>query len=204
MQRKITHKLQNWGKKSNRKPLVIKGARQVGKTWAIKDFGNKFFAKTAYFNFDENSDIIQIFDVKDVQEIIRLLEYVAGFKFIPSETLIIFDEIQQCPNALNALKYFKENAPQYFVVAAGSLLGTYLAKPKPYPVGMVELIEMYPLDFEEFLEATDQNLFGIYQDFKRLIEISVLNPEMGLISILIFKERGWKSHYSANFDACVN
>ena len=89
MQRKITHKLQNWGKKSNRKPLVIKGARQVGKTWAIKDFGNKFFAKTAYFNFDENSDIIQIFDVKDVQEIIRLLEYVAGFKFIPSETLII-------------------------------------------------------------------------------------------------------------------
>ena len=150
MQRKITHKLQNWGKKSNRKPLVIKGARQVGKTWAIKDFGNKFFAKTAYFNFDENSDIIQIFDVKDVQEIIRLLEYVAGFKFIPSETLIIFDEIQQCPNALNALKYFKENAPQYFVVAAGSLLGTYLAKPKTYPVGMVELIEMYPLDFEEF------------------------------------------------------
>ena len=166
MQRKITHKLQNWGKKSNRKPLVIKGARQVGKTWAIKDFGNKFFAKTAYFNFDENSDLIQIFDVKDVQEIIRLLEYVAGFKFIPSETLIIFDEIQQCPNALNALKYFKENAPQYFVVAAGSLLGTYLAKPKTYPVGMVELIEMYPLDFEEFLEATDQNLFGIYQDFK--------------------------------------
>ena len=166
MQRKIKHKLQNWGKKSNRKPLVIKGARQVGKTWAIKDFGNKFFAKTAYFNFDENSDIIQIFDVKDVQEIIRLLEYVAGFKFIPSETLIIFDEIQQCPNALNALKYFKENAPQYFVVAAGSLLGTYLAKPKTYPVGMVELIEMYPLDFEEFLEATDQNLFVIYQDFK--------------------------------------
>ena len=124
MQRKITRKLQNWAKKSDRKPLVIKGARQVGKTWAIKDFGDKFFAKTAYFNFDENSDLISIFDVKDVQEIIRLLEYVAGFKFIPSETLIIFDEIQQCPNALNALKYFKENAPQYFVVAAGSLLGT--------------------------------------------------------------------------------
>ena len=107
MQRKITQKLQNWAKKSDRKPLVIKGARQVGKTWAIKDFGDKFFAKTAYFNFDENSDLIQIFDVKDVQEIIRLLEYVAGFKFIPSETLIIFDEIQQCPNALNALKYFR-------------------------------------------------------------------------------------------------
>lgn len=166
MQRKITQKLQNWAEKSNRKPLVIKGARQVGKTWAIKDFGNRFFAKTAYFNFDENSDLIPIFDIKDTQEIIRLLEYIAGFKFIPSETLIIFDEIQQCPNALNALKYFKENAPEYFIIAAGSLLGTYLAKPKTYPVGMVELIEMYPLDFEEFLEATDQNLFEIYKDLK--------------------------------------
>ena len=166
MQRKITQKLQNWAKKSDRKPLVIKGARQVGKTWAIKDFGNRFFAKIAYFNFDENSDLIPIFDIKDTKEIIRLLEYIAGFKFIPSETLIIFDEIQQCPNALNALKYFKENAPQYFIIAAGSLLGTYLAKPKTYPVGMVELIEMYPLDFEEFLEATDQNLFEIYKDLK--------------------------------------
>ena len=166
MQRKITQKLQKWAEKSNRKPLVIKGARQVGKTWAIKDFGNRFFAKTAYFNFDENSDLIPIFDIKDTQEIIRLLEYIAGFKFIPSETLIIFDEIQQCPNALNALKYFKENAPEYFIIAAGSLLGTYLAKPKTYPVGMVELIEMYPLDFEEFLEATDQNLFEIYKDLK--------------------------------------
>lgn len=166
MQRKITQKLQKWAEKSNRKPLVIKGARQVGKTWAIKDFGNRFFAKTAYFNFDENSDLIPIFDIKDTQEIIRLLEYIAGFKFIPSETLIIFDEIQQCPNALNALKYFKENAPEYFIIAAGSLLGTYLAKPKTYPVGMVELIEMSPLDFEEFLEATDQNLFEIYKDLK--------------------------------------
>ncbi|MBR3777435.1 MAG: ATP-binding protein [Kiritimatiellae bacterium] len=174
MQRKITQKLQKWAEKSNRKPLVIKGARQVGKTWAIKDFGNRFFAKTAYFNFDENSDLIPIFDIKDTQEIIRLLEYIAGFKFIPSETLIIFDEIQQCPNALNALKYFKENAPQYFIIAAGSLLGTYLAKPKTYPVGMVELIEMYPLDFEEFLEATDQNLFEIYKDLKLDEEVQAI------------------------------
>ena len=174
MQRKITQKLQNWAEKSNRKPLVIKGARQVGKTWAIKDFGNRFFAKTAYFNFDENSDLIPIFDIKDTQEIIRLLEYIAGFKFIPSETLIIFDEIQQCPNALNALKYFKENAPEYFIIAAGSLLGTYLAKPKTYPVGMVELIEMYPLDFEEFLEATDQNFFEIYKDLKLDEEVQAI------------------------------
>lgn len=174
MQRKITQKLQIWAEKSNRKPLVIKGARQVGKTWAIKDFGNRFFAKTAYFNFDENSDLIPIFDIKDTQEIIRLLEYIAGFKFIPSETLIIFDEIQQCPNALNALKYFKENAPEYFIIAAGSLLGTYLAKPKTYPVGMVELIEMYPLDFEEFLEATDQNLFEIYKDLKLDEEVQAI------------------------------
>ena len=174
MQRKITQKLQNWAKKSNRKPLVIKGARQVGKTWAIKDFGNRFFAKSAYFNFDENSDLIPLFDIKDTQEIIRLLEYIAGFKFIPSETLIIFDEIQQCPNALNALKYFKENAPQYFIIAAGSLLGTYLAKPKTYPVGMVELIEMHPLDFEEFLEATGQNLFEIYKDLKLDEEVQAI------------------------------
>ena len=151
MQRKITQKLINWSKQSARKPLVIKGARQVGKTWAIKDFGEKYFARTAYFNFDANSDLLQIFDVKDPHEIIRLLEYVAGFKFVPAETLIVFDEIQQCPNALNALKYFKEDAPEYFIIAAGSLLGTYLAKPKTYPVGMVELLEMYPLDFEEFL-----------------------------------------------------
>ena len=166
MQRKIIEKLINWSKQSARKPLVIKGARQVGKTWAIKDFGEKYFARTAYFNFDANSDLLQIFDVKDPHEIIRLLEYVAGFKFVPAETLIVFDEIQQCPNALNALKYFKEDAPEYFIIAAGSLLGTYLAKPKTYPVGMVELLEMYPLDFEEFLQACDSNLFEVYGNMK--------------------------------------
>ena len=166
MQRKITQKLINWSKQSARKPLVIKGARQVGKTWAIKDFGEKYFARTAYFNFDANSDLLQIFDVKDPHEIIRLLEYVAGFKFVPAETLIVFDEIQQCPNALNALKYFKEDAPEYFIIAAGSLLGTYLAKPKTYPVGMVELLEMYPLDFEEFLQASNSNLFEVYGNMK--------------------------------------
>jgi predicted AAA+ superfamily ATPase len=174
MQRKITEKLLNWRKQRVHKPLVIKGARQVGKTWAIKDFGNRYFSKTAYFNFDENSDLFQVFDIKDVREIVRLLEYIAGFKFVPSETLIIFDEIQQCPNALNALKYFKENAPEYFVVAAGSLLGTYLAKPKTYPVGMVELLEMYPLDFEEFLQATDPKLFEAYNVFKVGEEVPAL------------------------------
>ena len=174
MQRKITENLLNWRKQRVHKPLVIKGARQVGKTWAIKDFGNRYFSKTAYFNFDENSDLFQVFDIKDVREIVRLLEYIAGFKFVPSETLIIFDEIQQCPNALNALKYFKENAPEYFVVAAGSLLGTYLAKPKTYPVGMVELLEMYPLDFEEFLQATDPKLFEAYNVFKVGEEVPAL------------------------------
>ncbi len=165
MKRKITEKLLKWHNQKTRKPLVIKGARQVGKTWAIKDFGNRYFSKTAYFNFDENPDLLQVFDMKDVHEIVRLLEYIVGFKFIPSETLIIFDEVQQCPNALNALKYFKENAPEYFIIAAGSLLGTYLAKPKTYPVGMVELLEMYPLDFEEFLQATDPKLFEAYEVF---------------------------------------
>lgn len=166
MKRKITEKLLKWRNQKTRKPLVIKGARQVGKTWVIQDFGNRYFNKTAYFNFDENADLIQVFEIKDAYEIVRLLEYIAGFKFIPSETLIIFDEIQQCPNALNALKYFKENAPEYFVIAAGSLLGTYLAKPKTYPVGMVDLLEMYPLDFEEFLEAIDPKLFEVYDVFK--------------------------------------
>lgn len=163
MQRKITQKLMEWKRQKARKPLVLKGARQVGKTWALRDFGERCFARTAYFNFDSDPDLVQIFDVKDPHETIRLLEYVAGFKFVPDETLVVFDEIQQCPNALNSLKYFKEDAPEYFIVAAGSLLGTYLAKPKTYPVGMVDLAEMRPLDFEEFLQASDRNLFEVYE-----------------------------------------
>lgn len=174
MQRKITQNLLEWSKKDQRKPLVIKGARQVGKTWAIKEFGKKHFPRTAYFNFDENADLAKVFEIKNPFEIVRLLEYIAGFKFVQSETLIIFDEIQQCPDALNALKYFKEKAPEYFVVAAGSLLGTYLAKPKSYPVGMVDLLEMYPLDFEEFLLATDKNLFDAYTDFEPGEEIPAI------------------------------
>ena len=161
-------KLVAWKSSDERKPMVLKGARQVGKTWLMKEFGKNYYKSFVYFNFDEEDELKSIFETnKNPQRIIELLSMIAGEKIYPEDTLIIFDEVQECPEALNALKYFKEKANEYHVIAAGSLLGTLLANPKSYPVGMVNLLDIFPLTFEEFLEATDAPLFAYYEDIHK-------------------------------------
>ncbi|MBQ8589691.1 MAG: ATP-binding protein [Firmicutes bacterium] len=163
MKRNAIEALKNWKVSEERKPMVLKGARQVGKTWIMKEFGEKYYDNYAYFNFDEEDALKSIFEVnKNPQRIIELLSMIDGKKILPEKTLIIFDEIQECPEALNTLKYFKEKANEYHVIAAGSLLGTLLAQPKSYPVGMVNLLEINPLTFDEFLQATDEGIFAYY------------------------------------------
>ena len=156
LRRNAMQDLIKWKSSEERKPMVLKGARQVGKTWLMKEFGQNYYKSHVYFNFDEEDELKSIFETnKNPHRIIELLSMIAGQKILPAETLIIFDEIQECPEALNTLKYFREKANEYHVITAGSLLGTLLAKPKSYPVGMVNLLNIYPLTFDEFLDATD-------------------------------------------------
>ena len=168
LKRNAISELIQWKNNPERKPMVLKGARQVGKTWLMKEFGKNYYDNFAYFNFDEEDELKSIFEVnKNPQRIIELLSMIEGEKIEPEKTLIIFDEIQECPEALNTLKYFKEKANEYHVIAAGSLLGTLLAKPKSYPVGMVNLLDIYPLTFDEFLEATDSGLYTFYESIQK-------------------------------------
>ncbi len=163
MKRNAMSYLIDWKNGEERKPMVLKGARQVGKTWLMKEFGQNYYDNYVYFNFDEEDGLKSIFRTsKNPHRIIELLSLISNKKILPEKTLIIFDEVQECPDALNSLKYFKENANEYHVIAAGSLLGTLLAQPKSYPVGMVNLLDIYPLTFDEFLEATDVALYQYY------------------------------------------
>ena len=163
MKRNAIQDLIKWKSDKDRKPLVMRGARQVGKTWLMKEFGQNYYESYVYFNFDEEDELKSIFEAnKNPHRIIELLSMIAGEKILPEKTLILFDEIQECPEALNTLKYFKEKANEYHVIAAGSLLGTLLAQPKSYPVGMVNLLDIYPLTFDEFLEASDERLYAYY------------------------------------------
>ncbi len=160
MERFILQDLLKWKESKYRKPLILKGVRQVGKTWALKEFGKRHYKNTAYFNFDEHEEYKQFFEkTKDVERILQNLMMSSGQKIKPEETLIIFDEIQECPNALNTLKYFCENTPEYHVACAGSLLGITLAKPVSFPVGKVDFMEIGPMTFTEYLMANgDDNL----------------------------------------------
>ena len=168
MKRNAMQSLINWKNDPERKPLILRGARQVGKTWLMKEFGQTCYANYVYFNFDEEDDLKSIFQAnKNPHRIIELLSMISGEKIQPGETLILFDEIQECPEALNTLKYFKEKANEYHVVSAGSLLGTILAQPKSYPVGMVNLLDIFPLTFDEFLEATDPALYTYYDSIQK-------------------------------------
>ena len=163
MKRNAIENLKKWRDDPERKPMVLRGARQVGKTWLMKEFGRTCYENYVYFNFDEEDELKSIFaDSKNPTRIIELLSMLSGKKIIPGKTLIIFDEIQECSEALNALKYFREKANEYHIITAGSLLGTLLAQPKSYPVGMVNLLEVSPLTFDEYLEATDPILFSYY------------------------------------------
>lgn len=168
MKRNALRDLMSWKANAERKPLVLKGARQVGKTWLMKEFGKTQYKNYVYFNFDEEDELKSIFETnKNPQRIIELLSLISGSKILPRDTLIIFDEVQECPAALNSLKYFKEKANEYHVIAAGSLLGTLLAQSKSYPVGMVNLLDIAPLTFDEFLEAIEPNLFIYYNSIQK-------------------------------------
>ena len=168
MRRKAIRDLVRWKSGDDRKPLVLKGARQVGKTWLMKEFGASCYDHCVYFNFDEEDELRSIFETnKNPHRIVELLSLISGEKILPGRTLIILDEVQECPEALNSLKYFREKANEYHVIAAGSLLGTLLARPKSFPVGMVNLLHISPLGFDEFLDATDPALFAYYEGVQK-------------------------------------
>lgn len=172
MKRNAMQALIHWKEDKDRKPLILKGARQVGKTWLMRNFGESEYENFAYFNFDEEEELKSLFKTnKNPNRIVELLSLICGEKILPEKTLILLDEIQECPDALNSLKYFKEKANEYHIIAAGSLLGTLLARPKSYPVGMVNILEVNPMNFEEFLEATDQNLYEYYKSIAKNQEI---------------------------------
>lgn len=161
MQRKALAQLLDWKKSPRRKPLILKGARQVGKTWLMKEFGRLNYEKAFYFSFEREEELFHIFEKnKDPLRIIDQLGTIYNDKIEPEKHLIIFDEIQECPKALNSLKYFNEEANEFHIIAAGSLLGTLLAESMSYPVGKVNLLDIYPMDFEEFLEAVEPSLLN--------------------------------------------
>lgn len=154
MYRAAIDELHKWKAKRNKKPLIIRGARQVGKTWLMKEFGRVAFEKIVYVSFDNNQRMKDLFSHDlDVERIMTGLELYSGHKIDPSNTLLIFDEVQEAPNALASLKYFNENAPQYQILCAGSLLGVALHQGTSFPVGKVEFLDLYPLSFTEFLYA---------------------------------------------------
>lgn len=157
MERYAMEQLEQWNNRKNRKPLILKGARQVGKTWLMKEFGRRHFKYTAYVNFDNNKHMKDVFAMDyDIERILMAINIETGVKIIPGETLIILDEVQENPRAIASLKYFCENAPEYAVIAAGSLLGVAIHKGISFPVGKVDTIELNPLSFREFLSAVGE------------------------------------------------
>ncbi len=170
LKRFILEQLIKWKESKYRKPLILKGARQIGKTYILQQFGEENYEGVAYFNFDHDEDLYNLFhNTKDPKRILEQLSFIYGKAIIPGKTLIIFDEIQECPNALNSLKYFQEEANEYHIVAAGSLLGIRLSHTS-FPVGKVEFLNMYPMTFREFLIADNCNNLVEYMKSIRNVE----------------------------------
>lgn len=158
MERLLMKDLLRWKDKKRRKPLIIHGARQVGKTWIMKEFGSRYFEQTIYISFDNNERMKNVFDMDyDIGRIISAIKIEAGETFTAKNTLLIFDEIQEVPRALTSLKYFYENAPEYCIIAAGSLLGMALHEGTSFPVGKVDFLNLHPMNFREFLMAGGEN-----------------------------------------------
>lgn len=154
MYREKIKELEEWKKSLDRKPLIIRGARQVGKTWIMKEFGKNNYKNVAYINFDGNERMARLFEHDfDIGRIIQGLKLESDVGIDPENTLIIFDEVQEVPKALTSLKYFCENASEYHIIAAGSLLGVTLHEGTSFPVGKVDFMDLYPLSFQEFLLA---------------------------------------------------
>ena len=165
MYRTAMEALYRWKEKGNKKPLIIRGARQVGKTWLMREFGKLAYAHCIYISFDNNQRMKTLFSEDfDVLRLVTGLELYAGHKIDPTNTLLIFDEVQEVPQALTSLKYFNENAPQYQIVCAGSLLGVALHQGTSFPVGKVEFLDLYPMSFTEYMLAMDK------EDFVSLLE----------------------------------
>ena len=163
MYRTAIEKMKKWKDSRFRKPFIIEGARQVGKTWLMKEFGRQFYQQTVYVNFDSNKQMKDLFTSNlDIEKIIMGLEIYSDMSISPENTLIIFDEVQEVPEALKSLKYFYENAPQYHIMCAGSLLGIALHNGTSFPVGKVDFLRLYPLSFDEFLLGTgNENLYKL-------------------------------------------
>ena len=158
MKREKLSELISWKNKSSRKPLIIRGARQVGKTWLMKEFGSTQYTQTIYINFEKTKQLKSLFEEDfDIRRIILALQIESGKTIHADNTLLIFDEIQSVPEAITALKYFCEDAPQYHIIAAGSLLGVSLHSGISFPVGKVEFLDLHPLNFLEFLAATGED-----------------------------------------------
>lgn len=176
IEREIITELIKWKDSSSRRPLVIQGARQIGKTWVMKHFGKRCFENVAYFNFDSNEELSQEFErTKQPQRLLKALALYTDVPITPEKTLIIFDEIQECPNALNSLKYFCEDAPEYHIISAGSLLGVAIHHHKGFPVGKVDFLKMYPISFREYLNA-------VYPEaYSYINEIDSIGPLPGII-----------------------
>lgn len=173
MRREAIKQLYAWKQSADRKPLIIRGARQVGKTWLMKEFGAEAYKKMAYINFEDNDLVKHIFEQDfDINRILLALQSATGV-VVDTETLIVFDEIQEAPRALTSLKYFQEKAPQYQVMAAGSLLGIAIGKGTSFPVGKVNFVDIFPLSFIEFAEALGHN---------NLIDL-LKQPDWGLIDL---------------------
>lgn len=174
MERLMMDRLAAWKNKKRRKPLIIRGARQVGKTWLMREFGKRYFEQTVYISFDNNERMKHVFEMDyDITRILSSIKIESGQKIEPEKTLLIFDEIQEVPKALSALKYFCENAPEYPIVAAGSLLGVALHGGTSFPVGKVDFLTLYPLNFQEFVLACGE------RDLASLLE----QPDYEMINV---------------------
>ena len=187
MKRFITEKLVCWKESKDRKPLILRGARQVGKTYILKEFGKENYDNVAYFNFDHDDGLAELFlNTKDPKRIIEQLSLVDGKKINPATTLIIFDEIQECPNALNSLKYFCEEASEYHVACAGSLLGIRLSKTS-FPVGKVDFLNLYPMTFSEYLIADNsENLVNVMKNVKEIGAIPKIFEDMLIEKLKVY------------------
>jgi uncharacterized protein len=179
MKRALYQSMLDWKNNPNRKPLILQGARQVGKTWLMKEFGKNEFEQVVYLNFESSERLKSLFRADfDIKRIIGIIEIEANLKIQKDSTLIIFDEIQEAEKGLTALKYFYEQAPEYYIVAAGSLLGVSLQKQTSFPVGKVDFLRMYPMSFIEFLENIGQTLLKEYLEEENWVVIQPFHEKL--------------------------
>lgn len=179
MKRKIYKQLLKWKENKDRKPLMLLGARQVGKTWIMQHFGKKEYKNVAYINCDDEPRMKQLFELDyNIDRILITIQAITGVRITPAATLIIMDEIQEVPRGLHSLKYFCEKAPEYHIMVAGSLLGVTLGKGESFPVGKVDMLTMYPMDYEEYLDATGNENWIELLHSKDWGLIDIMKPKM--------------------------